>query len=398
MICVSEFLHIQPSCTLIKKTNYIKQWYSAINQTTQIQYVDWGSNFNEWVCCRSIRAYSQFSSQLSTSKKIPHDIAARLDELVSATNSEEMAESNTSQNTASFDLNALPDLETICKKKIPTLRFIPVKFRLRWSELLTPIIEGCVSQPIYPENWKRLFAISKCVLRSSNRVGKKHKQQPERLILTRFERWKNGDYAGLWFEAVTMEQAKKMNHDSMETLAARAKSLCLQGQFGRAAKILSSDGVAPDNKETLNELMILHPAEEVPPRETDDYSSYFYQFDEASVFKQLQSFSNFTAAGPSKMYPEHLLQALTCIVPAQSKKLITSITKLVKLARRGKLPSFVAPIFSSASLKALKKTKGGVRPIAVGDVFPRFIAKSIAQEASSEAVELFFIHTTWGGS
>ena len=34
----------------------------------------------------------------------------------------------------------------------------------------------------------------------------------------------------------------------METLAARAKSLCLQGQFGRAAKILSSDGVAPDNK------------------------------------------------------------------------------------------------------------------------------------------------------
>ena len=50
-------------------------------------------------------------------RKFPHDIADRLDELVSATNSEETAKSNTSQNTANFDLNALPDLEPICKKK-----------------------------------------------------------------------------------------------------------------------------------------------------------------------------------------------------------------------------------------------------------------------------------------
>ena len=80
---------------------------------TQIRYVDWGPNFDEWVCCRSIWAYSQFSSQLSTIKKIPRDIAARIDKLVSATNSEEMEESNTSQNTANSDLNALPDLKTI---------------------------------------------------------------------------------------------------------------------------------------------------------------------------------------------------------------------------------------------------------------------------------------------
>ena len=106
-------------------------------------------------------------------------------------------------------------------------------------------------------------------------------------MLCRFERWKNDEYAGLWFGAASMKQAKKLNPESMESLAARGKSLCLQGQLGHAAKILSSDGVAPDNKETLKELINMHPAEEVLPSETDDYSSYAYQIDEASVFKQL---------------------------------------------------------------------------------------------------------------
>ena len=61
----------------------------------------------------------------------------------------------------------------------------------------------------------------------------------------------------------------------------------------------------------------------------------------------------------------------------------------MNLARRGQLPSLVAPTFCSASLTALKKTKGGVRPIAVGEVLRCLIAKCIAQEANSEAVELF---------
>ena len=121
---------------------------------TQIRYKNWGPNFEEYVCCRSIWDYYQFSRQLSTSKKVPHDKAARIDELVSATNSKKINKMKTSQNAAYLDLNALPDLETVGKKQIPTARFILVTFRLRWSELLTLIIEGCVSQPSTPENWK----------------------------------------------------------------------------------------------------------------------------------------------------------------------------------------------------------------------------------------------------
>ena len=109
-------------------------------------------------------------------------------------------------------------------------------------------------------------------------------------------------------------------------------------------------------KETLKELMNLHPAE-VPPRETDDYSSYAYQYKKASVFKKSQSFSNFTAAGPSKMYPGQHLHVVTCAVLNQSKKSISGMTKVLNLASRGQLPSFVVPTFCSALPTALKKTR-----------------------------------------
>ena len=153
LICVFEFLLIQPSSTLIKKDNLYKVVeIDRQSNKAQIRYEDWGPTFDEWVCCRSIWPYSQFSSHLSPSNRIPDDIAARIDELVSATNGEEIDQSNISQNTANLNLNVLPDFETYCKKKLLTFRFVPCKFQQRWSQLLTPIIEGCVSQPGSPEN------------------------------------------------------------------------------------------------------------------------------------------------------------------------------------------------------------------------------------------------------
>ena len=47
----------------------------------------------------------------------------------------------------------------------------------------------------------------------------------------------------------------------------------------------------------------------------------------------------------------------------------------------------VAPVLCSASLAALKKLKGGVRPIAVGEVLRRSFAKCTAKQ--TESAELF---------
>ena len=49
----------------------------------------------------------------------------------------------------------------------------------------------------------------------------------------------------------------------------------------------------------------------------------------------------------------------------------------------------MAPTFCSATLKAWKKNKTGIRFIAVGEVIRRLMAKCIEKEAALEAVDLF---------
>ena len=66
-----------------------------------------------------------------------------------------------------------------------------------------------------------------------------------------------------------MKQSNKTSNESIDDLARRAKSLCLQGQFGKAAKVISSEGVAPHIAATLKEPKKLHPKEKKPDHQFD---------------------------------------------------------------------------------------------------------------------------------
>ena len=120
-------------------------------------------------------------------KNIPKDLSARIDELVQS------ATLGSGPSGPSDNPSKLPDLKTICSKNIPTIRYIPVNFRMPWSGIITSIIDDCISYPDCVDHWKKIFAVSKCVLRASNRGGKKHKQQQqENSMMNRFERFEIG--------------------------------------------------------------------------------------------------------------------------------------------------------------------------------------------------------------
>ena len=251
-----------------------------------------------------------------------------------------------------------------------------------------------------------------------------------------------GEYGKFWSEAVSLKQSKRQRTNSIEEILVRAKTLCLQGQYGRAAKVSASEGLAPNNKATFKALEKLHPKEPLPdvslPDDTasiafqfsenvvydqlktfskhtaagpskmfpehlqhavdcaapdvslpDDTASNAFQFSENVVYEQLKTFSKHTAAGPSKMFPEHLQHAVDCTAPDQSEFALKAITKFVNFGSRGLFPVSISKALCCASLTALSKKKDGVRPIAVGEVLRRLIAKCLASDAKSEAIELF---------
>ena len=84
------------------------------NNRNKISYSSWGPQLDEWVCARSIWAYAQFSSLLSNTRKIPRDIAARIDEMdLTGEIKTSLRSTEVSPDASNINPIGLPDLETI---------------------------------------------------------------------------------------------------------------------------------------------------------------------------------------------------------------------------------------------------------------------------------------------
>ena len=70
--------------------------------------------------------------------------------------------------------------------------------------------------------------------------------------------------------------------------------------------------------------------------------------------------------------PQQLKDA--CVAGA-AESFLTQLTAVVQLLAHGRAPGFVAPVLGGASLVALPKPTGGVRPIAVGEILRRLTGK-----------------------
>ena len=359
---------------------------------TKIRYSGWSSENDSWFNAKSFWAYSKQKHNLNNRKKITKEISDKIDLLLASCEKNQF-DDNFFENveiTIQNENKKMPCLQTIISSHVPTCRFVPVKFRTKWSQLLTSILDECAKTPDDELNWQKLFSVSKCILHASNRGCRKQKRNQDQRLSDRIDRWNAVEYANLWTETLAMKQATKKSTNGIEQLASRAKSLCLQGQFGRAAKILLSEGLAPNSIATLKALEELHP-KEVPSTLLlpDNVASSAYHFSDNTVFEQLKTFSKYTAAGPSKMHPEHLFHAVECTAPDHCESALKAITRIVNTGSRGKFQSFVSKALCRASLTALSKRKGGVRPIAVSESLRRLIAKRLVKEAKSEAIELF---------
>ena len=141
----------------------------------------------------------------------------------------------------------------------------------------------------------------------------------------------------------------------------------MDGLYGKA---LISSAVVPDTDETWSLLDSKHPPPISPPQTravTQEYTLFPSNFDLITI---LRSFPKLSAAGPSGMRIQHLLDAMEFQLPTSLSSVLLGVMNLLAA---GKAPQEVAIYLAGGthrgSLTALKKDSQGkamdVRPIAL---------------------------------
>jgi len=93
------------------------------------------------------------------------------------------------------------------------------------------------------------------------------------------------------------------------------------------------------------------------------------------VYKASFSFPSGSAGGLDGLRPQYLKYMLCTQNGAAGAQLLKSVTELVNAMLSGAIPLEMCPILFGANPSALKKKDGGIRPIAIGNVFRRLASK-----------------------
>jgi hypothetical protein len=216
-----------------------------------------------------------------------------------------------------IDPQMLPSLHDVMSLNRPTLKHIPGRAKQAWGRTLQNALRDA-TQNNTVESFTRLAMLPKCVLPSAKRAGKRNTHIKD--IVALCEKWDSGQHAELWTEAC--DNVKSKGPTSNKPVRTRAAQLTRQaaiafaedGLYGKASRVLSSKGLAPNTPETLKLLIDKHPAQPspvVPHTEAEPLQ----RPPEMNIRAILSSFPKGTACGPTGLRVEHLTDAAEATLP-----------------------------------------------------------------------------------
>ncbi|XP_049886408.1 uncharacterized protein LOC126380870 [Pectinophora gossypiella] len=155
---------------------------------------------------------------------------------------------------------------------------------------------------------------------------------------------------------------------------------------GAVRLLLSEDSYARQEPSTLAALRLKHPAPsrplDFPPEPGISLTPVSVTIEE--VVSGLNSFYSGSAGGLDGLRPAHLKELTSVSAGENGQKLLGCLAKLTNFLLSGQVNPLVCPYLYGASLCALTKKDGGIRPIAVGSVFRRLTAKAACRAVKEE--------------
>ena len=263
------------------------------------------------------------------------------------------------------------------RSRVRTLKRVPRASRDLVARKLAEILDNVTSLNDIA-SWERLFLFSRRCLHVPHRGG--HRRSLATLVNRAVQ------------NEVDIEPQEAPKHhisDPLKNLAARVATKLEEGDFRGAVKIASSnESFAPVDETTLNLLKEKHPPQHpgsvIPTSSQLQKASDPLIIGKPQVLSAIQSFPTGSASGPDGLRPQHIKDLILNPTGGGSEHLIHSLTNFVNLVVNGEVPAPARPFFFGASLVALNKNDGGVRPIAVGCTLRRLASKCAALSIREE--------------
>ena len=171
---------------------------------------------------------------------------------------------------------------------------------------------------------------------------------------------------------------------TLEARHSRCKRLAAEGDLSRACTALIAPPALAPSPDTLSSLQAKHPQAPLPDLDALGPPRFgaVPDFDTQAGAEAVRGFKRGSAPGPSGLRADHLREAL---LSAHADEVVANLAALCQLLARGEAPATLASHLAGATLHALPKKQGGVRPIAVGEVLRRLVGKLWCQAVREES-------------
>ena len=173
--------------------------------------------------------------------------------------------------------------------------------------------------------------------------------------------------------------------DEKTQLCKRVNAKLIEGEVSAAVRVVASDDtIINPTSEVTDALRLKYPPTpsdfRPPPPLFDDPSTT----NPNEVLAALRPFSPSSSAGLDGLRSGHLKDLTSSITFEAGRKLSNSLSNMCNILLSGNLPIYAREIIFAANLTALRKKGGGIRPIAVGNVFRRLASKIISRRAIND--------------
>ena len=177
---------------------------------------------------------------------------------------------------------------------------------------------------------------------------------------------------------VNPSSSSRNNHNSNSKLRKAVNSKLAQGNVSAAVRLIASDYTllepCPEVLEVIRSKDPHAPSDLEPITSLNPEDAIF--FTSKDIQNALSAFRSSNSRGIDGLRPSHLTSFAT---GESGVRLLSAVTSLCNFIVSGNMSSYARKFFFAANLTALRKKDGGIRPIAVGNVFRKLASKVVCR-------------------